>query len=245
MSSIKNSHLCWLFLQTPLGIILWVYYKSFVFQNFLVQESTRTFSIPFISSYVCGIWACDSGQGGSHSWAGCYPVCLNALRGPFTGSGTTTIFYTILTVPVLGTPLPASTWRKGSSEQRWNKLPVCSLEDLRTTGSCGLPVILTVSVVWKEAGRERRTGRPQRSMRNIWSCPSWRWHMDPHEYWPFSSGFQHIFETSGDSLALICCWHPAVHVFCNRCALQMSTDWTEVDADQQPATLRSRGRGCW
>lgn len=48
--------------------------------------------------------------------------------------------------------------------------------------------------------------------------------MDPHEYWPFSSGFQHIFETSGDSLALICCWHPAVHVFCNRCALQMSTE---------------------
>lgn len=45
--------------------------------------------------------------------------------------------------------------------------------------------------------------------------------MDPPEDWTFWPAFQHLFETPGGLLAPVCCRHPAVLVFCNRCALQM------------------------
>jgi len=102
-------------------------------------------------------------------------------------------------------------------------LSVHNPQNLRTTCSSRSPVAPAVSVVWKDGGKERRTGRPQRSMRNICcSCPLWPWHMDPHEYWIFWSVFQQVFGTSGDFLALIRCGLTAVHVLCNRCTLLMS-----------------------
>lgn len=84
------------------------------------------------------------------------------------------------------------------------------------------PITPAVSKLWKERGREKWK-TPEDQEKHLISCLLWPWHMHPHEYWPFCSAFQHVFETSGESFALICCWHSAVHIFCNRCALQMSS----------------------
>lgn len=99
-------------------------------------------------------------------------------------------------------------WRRW--EKKWNQ-------------SCLSPITPAVSTLWKERGREKKWKTSEDQEKHLISCPLWPWHMDPHEYWPFCSAFQHGFETSGESFVLICCWHPAVHVFCNRCALQMSS----------------------